>query len=122
MSSEARTLLQAVDNLTNEVASLNQKFEQVNEDVYKTVRTMKVVIAVLVTVSLFSLGALAYAIYNGQKIAQVQERTSNEVLCPLYKLFLDSYRPEAQPPERRQAYEDAFKVIRKSYAVLECTK
>lgn len=117
---QARTLLEAISALSREVEELNQKFEDVNKNVYKTVQRMKLLVTGLVVVTLFSLGALGYAIYNGERVSHLQNRTSNEVLCPLYRLFLSSYHPEAQPPEKRESYEEAFKVIRQSYAVLEC--
>jgi preprotein translocase subunit Sec63 len=119
---QARTLLGAINTLSSEVEELNKKFDQVNKDVYQTVQRMKLLVTGLAIVTTLSLGALGYAIYNGEKVSHIQQRTSNEVLCPLYRLFLSSYHPEAQPPEKRESYEEAFKVIRKSYGALECDR
>jgi hypothetical protein len=120
LAEQTRELLQAVSSLTERVESVDQQLEKVNEDIYASVRRIKMIVAGLVVGGLISLSAIGYAIYNSNKIDTVQRRTSNEVLCPLYKLFLDSYNPSAQPPEKRQAYEDAFNVIKRSYDVLNC--
>lgn len=120
LATQTQTLLQAVTDLSGGIDDLNEKFELVNNHVYKTVHRMKMLIVALIVVLVCSIGALGYAIYNGQRVAHLQSRTSNEVLCPLYELFLSSYHPEAQPPEKRQSYEDAFKVIRRSHDALEC--
>lgn len=120
LANEARTLIDAISKLSESVSSLDKQLEQVNRDVYTTIRRMRLIVTGLVIGCLISAGAIGYTVYNGNRIDQVQRRTSNEVLCPLYRIFLDAYHPEAQPPERRQQYEDAYKVIRRSYGVLEC--
>ena len=53
-------------------------------------------------------------------IAQTTGRTA--VLCPLYKLFLDSQSPRARAayPQGPAAYDRAFKVIRDGYNTLDC--
>lgn len=51
-------------------------------------------------------------------------RTSNEVLCPLYGLFLQAVehpRPDQiDTPEKRKLFEAAAKTIKHSYEVLDC--
>ena len=72
--------------------------------------------AVVVAIALLAVGVA----WNANRIGEVQDRTTNEVFCPLYKLMLDSYRPELVPAERRAGYEDAFKVVREGNTVLGC--
>jgi hypothetical protein len=85
-----------------------------------TVRRMRMLVAALAVLSALGIVLTGYVVWSNARITAVQHRTSNEVLCPLYDLFLRSYHPEAQPPERRADYEASFEVIRRSYAVLEC--
>ncbi len=74
-------------------------------------------VMVLVALNLALMGLVGWNMY---RIDVVQERTSSQVLCPLYVLFLESYHPERQPPERIAEYERTFDVIRKSHQVLGC--
>lgn len=68
---------------------------------------------------------------NTHNIEALQDRTSDEVLCPLYSVFLksiDANLPEAADADRdgnvteseRKDYEDAVDVIEAGYAKLEC--
>lgn len=49
-----------------------------------------------------------------------QTRLDVEVLCPLYKLFIDAYDPTSVPASGRAHYEQQFTVIRHGYTVLDC--
>lgn len=49
-----------------------------------------------------------------------QTRTVNDVLCPLYAIFLKAYNPNNQPAATRKTYEEQFMTIRHSYAILGC--
>jgi len=63
--------------------------------------------------------------HNANEIADIQQVTSNEVLCPLYVVFLasvDHPRPEqVDTPEEKAAFEAAARIIRDGYAALGCT-
>jgi hypothetical protein len=91
--------------------------ERVNAGVRSNKRWMRVVLASIA----LDLVLTAAVGWNYYRIEAVQNRTSNEVLCPLYAIFLDSYHPERQPPERLAEYERSFDVIRKSHDVLGCS-
>ena len=82
-------------------------------------RNKRLTVSVMVLVVL-NLVLMALVGWNMYRIDVVQERTSSQVLCPLYDLFLGSYHPERQPPERLAEYERTFDVIRKSHQVLGC--
>lgn len=121
LADQARALRAAVAELSDVVASLASR-STVAELAQKTAtRTRRFVVALTV---LSALGAVltGYLIWTNARISAVQQRTSNEVLCPLYEVFLRSYHPEAQPADRRAEYEASFEVIRRSYAVLDCVK
>lgn len=58
------------------------------------------------------------------RIETVQRRTSDEVLCPLYKVLL-AFEPRSTTSPtltdaERQARTEAYDVVRRGYAVLGC--
>lgn len=59
---------------------------------------------------------------NTSAIEDVQTRTSQQVLCPLYKLLVDSENPRAAAnyPQGAAVYYRAIAQIRRSYQVLQC--
>lgn len=58
---------------------------------------------------------------NQVNIAELQERTSAQVLCPMWQLFLKSYNPERPDAKMDpKAYEDAFVVIEAGAETLGC--
>ena len=61
---------------------------------------------------------------NAQHIAEIQTRTSDEVLCPLYEVFLQSVNHPApsqiNTPEKKARFEAAAKIVRDGYAALGC--
>lgn len=55
------------------------------------------------------------------QLAQVQDRTSQGVLCPLYDLFLTSYNPKGPTATRDPAgYERSIVTIERGAATLGC--
>jgi hypothetical protein len=119
LAAQATALGIDVRALADVVAKLASR-STVAELAAHTVRRMRMLVAALALLCALGIVLTGYVVWNNARITAVQERTSNEVLCPLYDLFLRSYRPEVQPPERRADYEASFEVIRHSYAVLEC--
>lgn len=61
---------------------------------------------------------------NSRDIAALQKRTSEEVLCPLYGLFLASVKnpdPErVDTPKERKQYAGYLKIIQTGYDALGC--
>lgn len=94
----------------------------------KAKRTRVVVVAACVAVIL-SLGAGAVTIVNLNRVDNVATRTSDDVLCPLYDVFLASDTPatrervrQEQGAEALKVRDQAFKVIRQGYNTLGCAK
>jgi hypothetical protein len=60
--------------------------------------------------------------HNTSAIQEVQTRTSQQVLCPLYKLLVESDNPRAAAnyPQGSAVYNEAMTQIRRSYVVLQC--
>lgn len=119
LAEQAGSLRADVRQLAEVVTSLASR-STVAELAQKTAtRTRRFVVA-LTVLSALGVVLTGYLVWTNNRISAVQERTSNEVLCPLYEVFLRSYHPEAQPPERLADYEASFVVIRRSYQVLDC--
>lgn len=58
---------------------------------------------------------------NFNNIVDIQARTSNEVLCPLYKTFLNFYNPQSTSArENPDVYDESFKVIENGARTLGC--
>jgi len=58
---------------------------------------------------------------TSERLEEVQARTSEEVLCPLYDLFLTSYNPNGPTAKRDPAgYERSMVTIEKGAVALGC--
>jgi hypothetical protein len=88
-------------------------------------------IAIAIISLVLVLGAITsiYFMYQGaiklgqqtEEIAVLEKRTSTEVLCPLYALFLGSYNPNSpNAKENPEQYERSFKVIEDGAKILGC--
>lgn len=96
----------------------------------KRARTMRIVIwtliwlKVLTTSTIVVLFLTLNTVENNQnEIKQIQDRTNNEVLCPLYNLFEQSAKLPAPPhytEAQKQQRLDMFKEIARSSEKLEC--
>lgn len=60
---------------------------------------------------------------NTEAIHNIQDRTSQQVLCPLYQIFLNARSDQARAvyPQGTAAYDKAFNQIQHGYNVLGCT-
>lgn len=64
--------------------------------------------------------------HQADEIANVQEKTTAEVLCPLYQQFINADTPRARQAAEAagqdlKVRDHAFKVIRDGYRALECS-
>lgn len=126
-------LLRRLAELTTGVRALRASVQELGERTHRSERDITrarwyvrgVAGAAVLGLALTVVGGL---LYLGQRdtdrrltaaVAE-QERTRGEVLCPLYGVFLASYRPAAQPAAQRAQYEQAFAVIREGAEALDC--
>lgn len=121
LAGQADRLRQEITRFSEMINGLERRLgveqARVNAAVTRNKRLTFSVMA-LVVLNLVLMGLVGWNMY---RIDVVQERTSSQVLCPLYVLFLESYHPERQPAEKLAEYERSFEVIRKSHEVLGCT-
>lgn len=126
----------ADENLTRETEGLKNEVKDFKDklDISKTVVTkaenaenvsiknrtlLHILMWALGFVFVLSIGVSFLAINNWNNAKSIKE-TRSEVLCPLYKLFVDSYDPSRQPKDRLVEYEQAFVTIRAGSVTLGC--
>ena len=114
---QTRLLDDDVKRLTEEVQRLNGRADRADRD------KRWLVVGLLLVVGLVAL--LAYVAVGAQRNATDQAQLRNDVLCPLYGIFLGSYDPKTRDknpdPQAREKYEDAFAKIRHGWEVMGCT-
>jgi hypothetical protein len=115
----AESLESAVNNLTKEVARQNSRARANRRLIWMVALGLAINACVVSLVVLLTNNVRS----NSNRVREVQERTSNQVLCPLYELILQSYNPKSptalKDPEN---YAHSFQVIREGYKTLECRK
>lgn len=120
LAAQAAALQQTIGRFSHDVGALEKRLGVAQDKLNREVkRNRRIMWGLIVSFALDIVLTGAFA-FNAYRIDALQQRTSGEVLCPLYGLFLDSYHPERQPPERLAEYEASFAVLRKSYEVLDC--
>jgi hypothetical protein len=112
LSATAKELTEAVDRLSQAAATHKSEIRRTRI----ALRLVYVCLAV-VTVLVISAGLV---VANQIKINRQSNATTNEVLCPLLGLIISRYNPEAVPPDQRQAYIDAFQVLRPMPQAIDC--
>ncbi len=121
---QTRELDGDVKQLTGEVHRLNDRADRTDRD------KKWLIVGLLLVVGLVAL--VAFVAVRAQQASDVAQRSSdeqshlrNDVLCPLYSMFLGSYDPKTRDknpdPAARQKYEDAFVKIREGWNVMQCT-
>lgn len=118
--SEVKDLTEAVRSLAGTVVTVRTS--------YRRLRGVVISLVALAVVALASVAWLIVLAVNQQhlidRIGSVQDRTSNEVLCPLYKTLLSfEARSTAAPnlsPTEKQERADAYAVIHNGNTVLGC--
>ena len=117
LASTAGELAQEVKTLTTEVVALRKR----SFSNRKLIRWTIVGLILDITLTLV-VGVLFHLVQsNSNHIHDVQTKVCNQVLCPLYSIFLQSYNPKSAAAKAiPQTYEAQFKVIRNSYKILDC--
>lgn len=127
LANQAAQLTGAVTDLTTAIDHLARRQAHLRRVVLWTIAglVVDVVLTVLVTVLYGQQQQASHRIAdNTSRVQQVQDRTSNDVLCPLYKLFLDqepiAVNNPALTPDQRNSLKAQFGVIHRGYDTLDC--
>jgi hypothetical protein len=117
-------LTETAGELTSAVGTLTAEVQRLSKRARRNVTLIRWTIAGLildVTLTLI-VGVLFNLVQtNSHHIREVQTKVGNQVLCPLYAIFLGAYDPKSPTAKANpQRYEAQFTVIRNSYKILEC--
>lgn len=132
-------LASRVDTTQSMQASLASTMKRVERQQQQSDTQKRITIWLVMVIALILGLALVvvYALYridqNADRISEVQDRTSNTVLCPLYGIFLtqittagpdaaDSDHNGTVTPGEKATYERTVQVIRDGYTALDCHK
>lgn len=141
MTPEQQHSLESIARSVRELTTLAQALtEGLQQQIAKGARMSRALAAVVVGLALGA-GVIGYQVAELRRLAQVatenraqitrnqegiaalQERTSREVLCPLWELFLASYNPNStNARESPLNYDDSFAVIERGAVTLGCAK
>lgn len=127
LSQRAEGLTTAVGELSAAVTELAANQTRMKRVIYWTVSgllldlILTVVVSVLFSNQRETSDQIAHA---NSRIEEVQQRTSDEVLCPLYTVLL-AFEPRSTTSptlteEERQSRLQAYEVVRRGYTVLGC--
>jgi hypothetical protein len=117
LAASAQSLEDSVNTLTKEMRAANKRGKMNRRLIYGVALALVLNVIVLATISVLFYGVKS----NSEHITEIQDRTSNKVLCPLYQLFLQTYSPKSAAHDRDPAgYEHAYAVIRAGFIELDC--
>lgn len=121
LAQSAAELTKSVKLLTDAVSKLMARTERSERAILLTIVTLVIDVVLTVVVGASIWGQFATNTKVDAALRQ-QEITTNQVLCPLYAVFIGSYNPESRAPGTdRETYESNFQVIREGYEILRCT-
>lgn len=120
LAGEVHSLNVNMDKL-NKQDQVNKRQLRRNKIVNKVFIAAFVFIAALITIMGFVISANLHTGHQVKDAIATQTRTVNDVLCPLYSIFLHAYDPSKQPPANLKTYEAQYVIIRHSYTILGCT-
>lgn len=106
--------IEQFNGIASAIAGRTTAVERINRNLTRTVWVLACTVVAIVVLA-------SFAVINAERIGDLQQRTSSEVLCPVFQIYLDAYHPDAVPADRLAEYERAYRVMRHSYDVLGCT-
>jgi hypothetical protein len=120
LSRRADQLATQVDELTEEVKTLNRRQGRTERMSIRTATGLAFLTALALLVGMLAWQQLTTR-EQVQTLVDREVQTRDQALCPLTGLLLGSYDPSTRPPgPARDKYEEAFRVMRDAYAALGC--
>lgn len=128
---QATDLLTSVDSLDKAVGGLATRVDTHQLAISNTVRRLKWVVSCTVAGLLLLLGLVGFGVdlylqqrATSDELRVVQQKTSSEILCPLYRTLIDSISANPAPPsltpEQVKFRQGAIRTIRDGYRQLGC--
>lgn len=99
---------------------IDEQLERTVERQGRSILAMAIFVTVDILLTIGGIYTYNRVTDTARRVDQVQAVVNRDVLCPLYDVFLGSYRPERQPPEDLATYEASFNVIRAGHRTLRC--
>ena len=123
LAEEARELRNEVNAFSTAFAGVvSQLGDQAHVSSLTITKLRKVIIWLVISLSLNVMLTVFVAVM-GYRLQVFQSRTNDEVLCPLYVLFLNTYDKEqrdALPIDKQKIYDESFATINAGYTSLGC--
>ena len=114
LDQDVRTLNDTTEANTAALDRVHQRLDRSDKDRRKFV-TALIALALLA-------GFLGVEAMRLEGSIRDQTQVREQVLCPLYSIFLGAYDPQSRPEgEARKRYEETYVEIRRGYQVLRCT-
>lgn len=128
MTDDRRALASTAAALAASVARLRETIDELLARAERSERAItitRLMLAVVVVLIVIVGGILRAQFVTNARLEQANAReaqTRQEVLCPMFGLFLGSYAPQSRAAGHdRDKYEQAFGQVRDLYIKLECT-
>lgn len=122
-------LVKAVNRLETSINHLARRSDVQEESLKRNRMVLRIALVGLaldLALTVVCAALFAKADTNSEQIQSVQDRTSSEVLCPLYQVFLDSMRintpPANQTPEQAEFRAESMRTIQHGYDILKCSE
>lgn len=131
LAEQVEELVAVFKNMDKSSIELTKRVDEYQTITVKTMSNYKTMLSVVaggVVLIFCLLGLGAYLVKtqddNTQRINELQERTSSEVLCPLYGLLINSINANPEPsnltPDQIKFRQDAAQTFKKGYQELRC--
>jgi hypothetical protein len=137
---ESKTAMNRLADQMEGVTNLVETVVKIQDRQRKAHRARNWIIGGIIVGLVALAGLSGLAVYNAARIGALQDRTSDKVFCPLYKLFIDtqdrnddghvtekekndaadSNQDGNTTDKERMRYDDQFQVIFDGYELLEC--
>lgn len=112
LAATGRELRASVEELAAAVVGLSNRVTRNRKAVAYIATSLLIDVVLTIIVSL--------SLVHESQLAQTQADTTNGALCPLYDYLVRAYHPELQAPDKLEAYNQGYQVIRQGAVALHC--
>lgn len=125
LANNARALVERIDRLTNGTGDQLVGLSVYQKRNRRMIYALGVSLLLDIVLTILMAFGLSYLNSLTTRVDHAQQLTQTEVLCPLYKQFINSDTPKSRELAGKNgqdldARDEAFRVIRRSYLILGC--